>query len=273
MAVNNKEALRETSQSPNFYIKRAIEGLAFPSSDQLIKTAKIELKAAFRNNIDVPQPPAELFETLQGFAERGITRFDEVYYLPGLWLKKKGALWRRGGIRPWSFFWERIDDGNFPAEAARLEEGWYIGDRRGKPMYANGQQRYGEDDYMDPLMAYLRDSNRIQRYSGVPDYSRFGASAQEIEVVILPAFEQMSGAKGTVRNRRFIEFNVRGNINHREWGQTNTREWFGDRVLGTSRLFGGDSSGGGLANVDFFSVGVRNDFTGFSPVVVFSSKP
>lgn len=263
---------------PQFYIKRPVEGLEFPSSDQLITTARTELKTAFGRDFELLQPPAELFETLQNFAERGIRRFDEVYYQPGLQLAENDEFWKgRGIVKPDSYFWQQIKNGNFPADVARLEEGWYIGDRRGKPMYDNGQQRYGEDDYMEPLMTYLRNTYRIQRYSRVPDYSRV-AFPREIEEIILPAFAEISGAKGIVRNRRYVEFNVRGNIAHPEYGETNTLEWFGNLVFrGTRQLFGGRfeygrSDFGGLAGVADSSVDDRDDSTGFSPVVAFHSR-
>lgn len=269
------ESSASTPHAPNFYTKRSTEGLVLPSADQLMASATLELKRAFRRDLEVPQPPAELFETLQNFAERGITKFDETYYLPGLRLTQDDQLWKgRGKVKPGNYFWQHIENGNFPSDVTVLEEGWYIGDKRGKPMYQNGQQRYGEDDYMEPLMAHLRTSNRIQKYSRVPNYSRFGASPEEIEGVILPTFAEMSEARGIVRNRRYIEFNVRGNMVHPEWGQTNIWEWFGDPVFaGAYRLFGGDSDGGGLADVHDSSVGDRNDVTGFSPVVYFPSKP
>lgn len=271
----NKEVPQETPEIPDFYIKKSVEGLVLPSADQLVTSASAELKTAFRKDFEVPQPPEELFETLKNFAERGIRGFDETYYLPGLQLKKDDPFWRgRGRVKPSDYFWRQIENGNFPQEAAIFEEGWYIGDRREKPMYANGQQRYGEDDYMEPLMEYLRGASKIQKYSTVPDGSRFGASLQEIEGVILPTFAKMSEASGTVRNRRYIEFNVRGNMTHPEYGETDTSEWFGDPVFqGALRLMGGGSDAGGLAVVTGDHADDRNDDIGFSPVVAFPSKP
>lgn len=273
--MNDKEAPQESSQIPNFYIKKPVEGLVLRSADQLVVSASAELKAAFRRDFEVPNPPDDLFATLQNFAERGIKGFDEVYYQPRLQLTENDEFWKgRGIVKPEPYFWQQIKNGDFRQEAAMLEEGWYIGDRRGKPMYAYRQQRYGEDDYIEPLMTYLRATNRIQKYSILPDYSRFGASPQEIEGVILPEFAERSEARGGVRNRRYMEFNVRGNIAHPEYGQTNTWEWFGDSAFrGSRRLFGGLSGRGGLALVFDDSVDGRDTGTGFSPVVFFPSKP
>lgn len=141
-------------------------------------------------------------------------------------------------------------------------------------MYADGQQSYEEDDYMEPLMAFLRGANKIKRYRHVPDYSRFGASPEEIERIILPEFAARSEARGIVRNRRYIEYNVWGNMAHPEWGKTNTWEWFGDSVFQSAyRLVGGVSDDGGLAYVHYFRADDRYGNTGFSPVVYFPSKP
>lgn len=265
----------EPSPVPNFYLRRAVEGLVLPSVDQLVTDARAELKDNFGRDFEVPESPVELFDTLRGFAERGITGFDEVYYLPGLELQKGDRFWKgRGRVRPKDYFWEQIRQGNYPKEVATLEEGWYIGDRRVKPMYADGWQRYGEDDYMEPLMAYLRASNRIEKYKYVPDHSRFGASPQEIEGVILPAFAEMSGARGIVRNRRYIASNVLGNMRHPELGQTDTWEWYGDPIFrGDDVFFLGDSGLGGLVHVDGHSFANRDSFAGFSLVVGFPSKP
>lgn len=258
------------------YIVRSVKRLVLPSSDQLVKAARIAIKANFDKDWEVPEPAQDLFETLKSFAVRGITNFNEVYYQPGLHLKEDDKFWKvRGRVKPGSYFWQQIRDGNYPEDVTVLPEGWFIGDRRGKPMYANGQQRYGNEDYMEAIMAALRGaSDGIEKYSRVPDSSRAGASPREIEGVILPAFAKASGAKGIVRNRKYIEFNVRGNMVHPEWGKTNTLEWFADPVFrGAGRIFGGGSDGGGLADVCGSSVDDRYGGVGFSPVVEFLSKP
>ncbi|TSC86739.1 MAG: hypothetical protein G01um10147_820 [Microgenomates group bacterium Gr01-1014_7] len=242
----------------------------------MVTAAIAEIKSNFGRDWEVPTPPQDLFETLENFAARDITRFDEVYYQPGLQLKENDKFWKASGrVKPGENFWRQVRVGNYPEEATVLIEGWFIGDRRGKSMYDNGKQRYGDNDYMEPVMVALRGaSDGIEKHSYVSDYARAGAFPREIEGVILPVFAEASGAKGIVRNRRYIEFNIRGNIAHPEWGQTNTWEWFGDPVFrGDDRLIGGSSSDGGLAHVGDGSVDGRDYDAGFSPVVEFSSKP
>lgn len=263
-------------EAPSVITSTPIERLVLPSPDQLVEAESAKLKLNFAEDFEVPEPPQELFETLESFAAQGIRRFDNVYYQPDLQLKENDKFWKKKGVvKPNPYFWQQIKDGNFPKEVNVLTNGWFIGDRRVKPMYQNGQQMY-EDDYLASYMAFLRGSGKIQLYEHVkhvPVNSRFGASPQEIEEVILPEFARISGAKGIVRNRRFIEFNIRGNIDQSELGQTTTWEWFGDPVFGNSgRLVGGRSDYGGLAYVSDGPVDYRDGYMGFSPVVEFPSK-
>ena len=264
---------------PNFYIKRVVNELVTPTLDVYVDRARKQLKEGFGEEVEVPTPPQELFETLRGFAERGVAYLDEVYYLPERRMTEKDKFWEaKGRVKPEPYFWQQVENGNYPASATVLEEGWRIGERLGKPMYANGQQRYTKDDYMEPLMKYLRDlgpkNGGIEVYKKVPETSRFGASPRKIEGVILPKFAEMTEARGGVENMSYLEFNVWGNMAHPEWGKTDTWQWFRDPAFrGGRRLIGGYSRSGGLAHVHVHSVGNRLDFTAFSPVVRFPSKP
>lgn len=272
-AVESAKTSEAFKMPANVYVIKSVEGLTLPKSDQLVTASTKELKDYFGINIEVPTPPVALFETLEAFAKRGIERFDEVYYLKGMRFDKNDKFWQsRGRVKPEDYFWEQIKNNNYPPQVAELEEGWYIGDRRGKPQYDNGQQMY-EDDYLAPLMEVLRSAGKIEKYGRVPAGSRFVTSPREIEDVILPTFKEMSGAQGIVRMRRYIEFNVRGNIAYPEWGKTNTWEWFADPAYqGASRLLGGGSGRGGLASVVSDDVDDRRDDAAFSPVIFFPSK-
>ncbi len=266
------QATGQKSIIPNFYIKKPVEDLTLPSPDQLVSTSREQLKAHFGIDVEVPTPPVALFETLEAFALRKIRNFDEVFYLPAMRLDKGHKFWRGNKVKPEDYFWNQIKEGNYPAHSAELEAGWYIGDRRGKPQYNNGQQMY-EDDYLAPLMVALRSAGKVERYGRVPEGSRFWVSPREIEDVILPAFKDMSGAQGIVRNRRHMTFNVWGNMAHPEWGITTTWEWFGDPAYaGAYRLIGGHSDVGGLAYVYSNPVDYRYGHTAFSPEVFFPSQ-
>lgn len=269
---------QETPVVPKFYFLRLkpVEGFKLPSSDQLVAAARSDLKKGWGKDFDVPNPPDELFETLENFAARGIREFDETYYFPQIQLTEGDEFWRGiDRVKPAPSFWQKIEEGEFPEYVAKLEEGWYIFDRRVKPMYAGGQQRYGKDDYMEPLMDNLRAFQSIGRYiwGQIPRTSRAGVNPGEIEE-ILRTFAHVSGAKGIVRNRRYIEFNVLGNIAHPELGQTDTFEWFENYRFGDDyRLSGGSSDRGGLADVSGGRFDSRKgDAAAFSPRIRFPSK-
>lgn len=249
--------------------KTAIQEL-LPFSKQLIRIEREALSAFFGKDIAVPKPPQELFVTLEEMLELGITGF-EPHFLPRVSFTEKSKIpgWK---VRPNPWFWQKIQDGSVSADAATLQKGWYLVDGRQKPNYDNGQQRY-KDDYAEPIMQELRETGKIQKCSFVPDISRFGASPDEIEQVILPEIIRITGTKGEISNKRYIEFNIWGNMFHSEWGQTDTSEWFADRLWGGDRrLRGGRSDLGGLARVSGLWSGVRDDDIAFSPVVKFPSS-
>lgn len=200
----------------------------------------------------------------------GITGF-EPHFLPRVSLTEESEIpgWK---VRPASGFWQGIKNGQISQDAAELQEGWYLVDGRQKPNYDKGQQRY-DNDYVEPIVRNLRTTGKIQKYSSVSDSSRFGTSPDEIEQIILPELVRITGAKGDLTAKRYIEFNIWCNMFHPEWGQTNTAEWFADKFGDDRRLRGGYSIHGGLAYVGHAWVGGRTDGIAFGPVVRFSSKP
>ena len=241
-----------------------------PSSEHLVIAEKQALSAFFGKDIAVSEPPQELFQTLEQMSKLGITGF-EPHFLPQVSLTEKDKFpgWK---VRPESWFWKQIKDGKISADSATLQAGWYLVDGRQKPNYDNGQQRY-ENDYLEPIMADLRKTGKIQKYSSVPDISRFGASPDKIEGIILPEVVRITGAKGETSPKRYIELNIWGNMFHPKWGQTNTSEWFADNFGDSYRLVGGHSDYGGLAHVYGPWSDDRHDHIAFSPVVRFPSKP
>lgn len=234
----------------------------------ILEIEKQTLGAFFGHDILVVEPPAELFQTQEALLEHGITGF-EPHFLPQVSLTEKSEFpgWK---VRPDPWFWKQIRDGRIPADAATLREGWYLVDGRTKPDYDNGQQRYS-NDYMEPIMQGLRKTGKIQKHSYVPDISRFGASPEEIENIILPEFTRIINTRGEMANKRYIELNVLGNMFHPEWGRTNTLEWFADKLKGNKWLGGGRSDLGGLANVDDSWSDFRDAHPAFSPVIRFPS--
>lgn len=270
-SLSAENVVFRTSQttSADIYIPRPVEGLILPSSEQLVGAARRELKTFFGQDIMVPEPPAELFHTLERFAGLGIRGF-EPQYLPQLQLREKDNF-PGLKVKPGKWFWDCVKDGSIEKGADTLDEGWYLLDGRWKPNYRDGQQVY-EDDYLAPLMENLRASGRIQPYRYVPRNSRFGASPLEIEQVILPEFAKQTQPEGEVSNMSYALFSVIGNMKRQEWNDTTTWQWFRDKFEDGRRLIGGSSHGGGLAGVGAGTSDYRFDHAGFAPVVAFSSK-
>ena len=250
---------------------RRTDVLLLPHSEQLIEKEREALKAFFGKDIAVPEPPVELFQTLENMLGLGITGF-EPHFLPQVSLTEEDKLpgWK---VKPSSWLWEEIKECNISTDASGLKEGWYLVDRRRKPRYDNGNQRYN-NDYFESIMQELRKTGKIQEYSFVPTTSRFGASPAEIEQVILPEFARTVDTRGEAANKTYMQFNVWGNMYYPEWGKTTTLEWFVDRSDDYVCLCGGRSDGGGLAHVSSsLWPGERRDFIAFSPVIRFLSKP
>lgn len=238
--------------------------------EQLVLKEKDALSHFFGKDIVVPEPPVELLSTLERFEELRVTGF-EPHFLPEVVLKEKSAFpgWK---VKPEKWFWQRLKDGSIEKAAATLQEGWYLVDGRTKPNYNDGKQYYENDGVIQATIHELREAGKIQTLRSVPKDSRFGASPNEIEGIILPEFVRNTEAEGIVRNMRYIEFNVFGNIHHPEWGNTNTGQWFSDKFSDGGRLIGGGSVFGGLANVRDVWSDARFDGTGFSPAVEFPSQ-
>ncbi|MDO8657282.1 MAG: hypothetical protein Q7K55_00975 [Candidatus Levybacteria bacterium] len=253
-----------------FALQAHSEIVGIPVAAELIVAEREALSKFFGKDILIPEPPDRIFKILERFYSSGI-RGLEPHYWPGQTFKKKDQFpgWN---IRPKEWFWQRLKEGSVEENAATIEEGWYIIDHRPKPDYDEGLQLY-KDDYLAPTIQSLRNKGLIQTYRSVPEASRFAISPIQIERLVLPAFAQspeledvMTGNE--IRNKKYIEFNIWGNIFHPKWGQTNTWEWFADKVFGGSyRLIGGNSEFGGFTRVDCSWSDDHSGHAGFSPIM------
>lgn len=273
--------------APEVLISRVTERLILPSPEALVATASAKLREAFGRDFEVPQPPETLFQDAENFDRLGIRKL-EVYYQPSYRFDAEAELstenrneipvWQKvRGVKPEAYFWQLLKEGGLTSKSAVLPEGWVLGDARQKPAYENGQQRYENDAFMENMMRELRAKSAgnggIERNQYVPDNSRFGASPDEIESVIIPHFARTTQTQGIVECPSALEFNIRGNMEHPEWGQTNTLEWFRDKVFGGRRRLDGGSSGyGGLSFVSGWRSDVRHTHVGFRFQVRYPSQ-
>jgi len=261
--------------------------------EKLIKSEAKVLSEFFGKKIDVPKPPPQLFQTLETLRTLNISGFQP-HYLPKYVLQESDNLpgWKIK-LTPW--FWqevkaERIDkktrflrEGKVEYNAATLIEAWYLVDGRSKPNFDNGKQMYQDDGYIGSVMQDLRRKASLRKDSHMPDKSRFGASAGEIEQVIAPKVARLIKTQEIMRKLRAIEFNIWGNMFHPEWGQTNTWELLQDKykinaIKGDCRLIGGNSDYksyevvGGLGAVSFIYAEEVGNNIGFRLLVEFPLK-
>jgi hypothetical protein len=130
----------------------------------------------------------------------------------------------------------------------------------------------------DPLARWLaawRASKDIPTIAGVPNDSRFGLSAEEIDHLVLPQVARMLNVKpDQVRLPRAIEFVYTGNTLHPEWGITDSSEWFADQFEQYSRLTGGghhqiySTNPNGLGSIDCAMPKSRSASRGFRIMVL-----
>ena len=244
-----------------------------PTPEQLVASEKEAWKQFLGKEINIPEPPQQLFEAARLAIEHGITSF-EAHLLPKLELKQNSKFpgWH---IKPEEWYWQKIKEGEIAKDAARLPGVWVLVDGAQKPNYDDGKQLY-ENDGFGQILLRLREEGRIETpnsYSHVPRTSRFAVTPIERETHFYQALaEVLNVGKDKVRITREIESNIIGNIHHPEWGQTNTSEWFDDKFGDGRRLVGGRSDYGGLARVDCNWRDDRLGNVGFRPLIVFSSS-
>ncbi|OGE38723.1 hypothetical protein A3F00_03580 [Candidatus Daviesbacteria bacterium RIFCSPHIGHO2_12_FULL_37_11] len=247
--------------------------VALPSKKQLVIAAKADTPRYYGIEFSGQEPADDLYEDFEKFAKAGCEVEElEVLYQPYIQFDPEAELdpkheatlpiWRNG-VKPGINFWNMIINGDLSSESAILQEGWFWRDKRAKPAYKNGHQKYANDKFLEGMILKLR-GNGIEKYEYAADDSRLGISSLGIEDVLIPVFVRETGVKGIVEYLSELEFNTGGNRSHPEWGRTNTSEWLRDKLMsGRDRLVGGHSGDGGLAYVHGWSASDRYDDVGF----------
>lgn len=226
-------------------------------------------------------------ETLEKYGSEKISEWQrlglEPHFLPEIAMPRDAAFpgWK---VKPEDWYYNEVAAGKIlrqqpggsliPEKEVKLEGITVLVDTRLKPPFNNGKQMFENDNLLGPIIERLRKEGKIARY----DYdksSRFGVSADEWEEHIKPEIAKLLGLKvSQVRLERAIEGNIIPQLypdmpRHKD-GKTNVWVWY-EEYLGDrgSRLFGGFSSYGGLAYVDYYySSDFRWDRRGFRPLAV-----
>lgn len=221
---------------------------------------------------ETSSPPDALLELQERLSQEGFS-FEPIHY-PRKRLTRDSSFWR-GKVAPEDGYWKMIKEGRVAKGAANLSGIWALIESVQKPNYNDGRQIYydGNDPLGEVLTAWRKDGRIEVPFwtRDIPSNSRFAVSADEIDALVIPEFARRIDINaGQTGLPRAIEFNVAGNLNHPEWGQTNTAEWFADKFDSSDRLVGGYSDDGGLAYVDASESGHHNGYLGFRLQVVLS---
>ena len=228
-----------------------------------------KLTAFFEKKIDVPPLPAEITpERLENWEKLGM----ELHYFPPETMTKDNKLknWKKSN----DFFYDQIKQGEIPASAMELPEGWFVIDGRQKPAYNNGNQMYDND----PLAEVLAELNRkgiikqsnYDKTKKLDPKSRFGLSPADFDKpeVKRAIAEALDLELDQLSLTETIVWNVLANIHHPEWGTTNTSEWCEEKNKSGRRLVSGYSDNGGASYV-YWIDGPRDNL-GFRPLGRFS---
>ncbi len=233
------------------------------------------LSKFFGREISVPLPPSELCAVMARAGAIG-WHAAEAHFLPPEKLERDVKIpgWTD---KPEPWFWDKVKDGEILGEAGNLGGVWVIIDGACRPIYMKGDQMYFADPFA-PVLSQLRSEGKIkvpQGFEHIPATSRFGISYDELQVYVLPTIADYLGVDlRQVRVPRVIEYNVLGNMGHREWGITDTWEYLTDRCVGDDHLAAGNLIGAhGLSHFSFGKSSERISNVGFRPMVVFKPRP
>jgi len=191
----------------------------------------------------------------------------KLHYLPSTEMtqEKNFPGWQ---IKPEIAFYERIQEGRLSKKATQLTGEWILVDSRNKPAEdRDGRQLY-PNDFLGPIMEKLRGLGKLEECD-IPQTRAF-ISWEEYHDILVPEIAKILKVKpDQVRLPRAIEFNFLGNAYYPQWGETNSWEWFEDRIYDKKCLSGGHSRHGGFADVYVDRFDVRFNDVGFRPLVEF----
>ncbi len=166
-------------------------------------------------------------------------------------------------IKPGPWIWQQIKAGNIcimrNGEIVKLTEARLSGrpvlfDRRKKPAFNNGRQRWENDLLMEYLIEKLQQEGQLPTFDWCDRGSRFGLSRFDWAKVALRFDEAFEFSPGTFRLESWEEWSIlsqyKSGLPRSKDGQTGTWVWFDQCFKDESNsLLGGSSVSGGFASV------------------------
>ena len=189
----------------------------------------------------------------------------ELCYLPDADIMKDGNYpgWE-SDKKPTNLF-TYAENHSLNERSTRIKAGWRLNDKRQKPDHKNGFQMY-DNDVLKDVIVDLRLRGVIERWDGKDQGSRFNISNNELQKEeVMNAFAKVLGVNPkNIRLPLALEYNVIACVHHREWGISDSYEWFDDFAGDNSyRLLGGASDSGGISYVNYSNRDSRKGYVGF----------
>lgn len=239
----------------------------------LLETEQAVLKAFFGCEFDL----SLMRETLEHYGQAQVVKWQkmglEVHFLPrhdnfapdfelpGWEVKPEAWYWDQAAKRN---LLRRNNKGDLKVSGTALEGVVALIDTRKKPSYSDGKQMFAKDrDYMGRVIERLRKDGKIEKYGYSPQTSRFGVSPNEWENHLKATLAEHLGLDANqLRLETAIEANIIPQLYlhmpRKDDGDTNTWCWYEEYFKGaSSRLLGGNSDHGGLADVRCGRSGLR----------------
>ncbi len=166
-------------------------------------------------------------------------------------------------VKPGPWVWEQLNAGNLYRmvndQLFKNSEAWLSGhpvlfDRRCKPAFNNGRQRWEDDRLLECLIEKLQQEDQLPIFDWCDRGSRFGLSRFDWAKVAVRLDEALEFSPAIFRLESWEEWSVlsqyKSGLPRSKDGQTNTWLWFDEYFLAESdSLYGGDSGNGGFASV------------------------
>lgn len=230
---------------------------------QILETERQSYFDFFGQTFDL----SEFEKTLKTYGQEEVTEWRkmllEPHFLP-LVIMSRDIDFPGWKVKPNQWFYERAGDcqilRNINGVIGLDKEPYALGgstvllDTRLKPRYKKVNSQWWDGDILGPIIEDLRKQEKIKDFN--PQPSRFNVSADEWEKVIKPVLAQKLGLKQEqVRLERAIEANVIPQLfphmPRKDDGQTDTAVWYEEYFGNGYRLDGGNSTFGGLADVNY----------------------
>lgn len=244
--------------------------------EALIKSEREAWSNFFGRRQLIPKPPELLFETLSTAQKDGIEIY-EPHFLPKHQFRRNDEFpgWK---YKPSNIFWELISMGLLSPDVANLGGYWVLFDKTPKSDFKNNGNQLYPNDSLGPTLARLRQERKLYTYEFrkgfYPETTRYWIPPKEIFEKISPEIANILKVDPDMsRLPTALETNILANIFYKEFGNTDTWEWFQDRIKSSEPLVGGGKNEGGITHIaKGHSYVIGENYIGFRSMIIFPRR-